>query len=69
MHSIQEEVLRLFIKVKSNAMRYDRMHPKFIRLTLAYTTIYFTIFFDTIITTTSAYPSVLKHAKIVSILR
>ena len=42
MHFRQEEVLRSFIDIKSNAIGCDRMHPKFIRLMLPYTLIYFT---------------------------
>ena len=68
MHFTQEEVLRSFIDVKSNGIGYDGMHPKFIGLTLPYTLIYFTHFFNTIVTT-STYPSVWKHAKIVPILK
>ena len=63
-HFRQEEVLKSFIDDKSNAIGYDGMHPKFITLTLPYTLIYFTHFFNTIVTTPT-YPSVWKHAKIV----
>ena len=64
----QEEVLESFLNVKSNAVGYDGMHPKFVKITLTYTLTYFTHLFNTIVTT-STFPSMWKHAKIVPILK
>ena len=53
MHFRPEEVLRSLIDVQFNEIGYDCMHPKFARLTLPYTFIYFTHFFNTIVTTST----------------
>lgn len=67
-HFTREDVLESFLNIKSNAVGHDGMHPKFVKLTLPHTLTYFTHFFNTIIST-STFPSMWKHAKIVPILK
>ena len=47
---------------------YDAMHPKFIKIPLPFILTYFTHLLNTIINT-STFPSMWKHAKILSILK
>ena len=47
----QDEVPESFLNVKSNAVSYDGMDPKFVKITLPYTLTYFTHLFNTIVTT------------------
>lgn len=60
------DVLSCCLSVKSNAVGYDDMHPKFLKLLLPKLLLLITHIFNTIITT-SSFPSCWKHAKIIPI--
>lgn len=62
------DVYSCFRSIKSNAVGYDDVHPKFIRLLLPQIIPYITHFFNTIIAS-SFFPTKWKHAKIVPILK
>lgn len=62
----QFDVFNSFNQTKSNAVGYDNLHPKFIRVILPFVLPYITHLFNTIITT-SYFPEKWKHAKIIPI--
>lgn len=62
----QSEVYESFLSIKSNAISYDGVHPKFIKIIFPTILPYITNLFCTIITK-SSYPAIWKHAKIVPI--
>ncbi|XP_075151202.1 uncharacterized protein LOC142225313 [Haematobia irritans] len=61
-----DEVVINFSKVKSNAVGLDGIDPKFIRIILPTILPFVTHFFNTILTT-SMYPTMWKHAKIIAV--
>ncbi|XP_075159066.1 uncharacterized protein LOC142232218 [Haematobia irritans] len=61
-----DEVVISFSKVKSNAVGLDGIDPKFIRIILPTILPFVTHFFNTILTT-SMYPTMWKHAKIIPV--
>ncbi|XP_073820641.1 uncharacterized protein [Musca autumnalis] len=61
-----EEVLSSFKEVKSNAIDPDGVDPKFIRIILPRLLPYISYFFNTILTT-STYPNLWKHVKIIPV--
>lgn len=60
------DVLTSLLKVKSNAIGYDNMDPRFIKLLLPQLLPFITYFFNTILTT-SVFPKQWKHAKIIPV--
>lgn len=60
----QYDVLTSFSLVKSNAVGFDNVHPKFVRVILPLILPYLTHLFNTIITT-STFPTKWKYAKII----
>lgn len=66
-HSVNNtDVLTSILKVKSNAIGYDNMDPRFIKLLLPQLLSFITHFFNTILTT-SVFPKQWKHAKIIPV--
>lgn len=62
----QEDVLETFLSIKSNSVGHDGIHPKFIKLILTYILPHVTHLLNTIVTT-SKFPTIWKHAKIIPI--
>lgn len=62
----QHDVVKSFSMVKSNAIGYDNIHPKFVKILLPFILPYITHLFNHIITT-SSFPCRWKHSKIIPI--
>lgn len=62
----QDEVLKCCLDVKSNAMGFDNIHPKFLKTILPVMLPYITFIFNTILTK-SIFPDNWKHAKVIPI--
>lgn len=60
------ETLFSLLSIKSNAIGYDDIHPKFIKILLPYLLPYISHLFNTILTT-SIFPKRWKHAKIIPV--
>ena len=62
----EDDVILCCKSVTSNAIGFDQIHPKFIRLLLPKISRYITHIFNTIITT-SLFPNCWKHAKVIPV--
>ena len=60
------EALSSLLSIKSNAMGYDSMHPKFVKIILPYMLPYIVHLFNTILTT-STFPQQWKHSKVIPV--
>lgn len=65
-NTTQEDVLESILSIKSESAGHDGVHPKFVKLILPYILPQITHLFNTILTT-STFPYMWKHAKIIPI--